>query len=388
VPLIVVSAISLDRVRATATDNLGFDADSLAAAPLNFDRVEGESAASRIQTARDSLAQASGVASATVADGLPLDSGSRGARVSLQANANTASKVVTVQTTSVGEAYLDTMGIPLLLGRGFTRSDRAGAEKVTIVSKTLADQLAPDPPGTVLGRRLTVWADGKAQYTLTIVGVTRDFPTTQMGSDRAQLLVPLSQHPSSRIFLIARGGDGERAATIVAALENAVHTLGPDVDRTITYGNGAAYSTIVTGAWLRQNSAHDFLVQSAIAGGAGSVILALAALGIYGVVGLMVAARTREIAVRAALGASRRRVLTMILFDVVKLVMPGVGFGLLVAAAFVRVKGDNLGIRLSNADPLAYAAGAAVALLIAILASLTHARRAASIQPMAAMRST
>jgi ABC-type antimicrobial peptide transport system permease subunit len=170
-------------------------------------------------------------------------------------------------------------------------------------------------------------------------------------------------------------------------LENAVRALGSDVDRTLTYGRGAAYSRIVTGAWLRENSTHDFLVQSAVAGGAGTVILTLAALGIYGVVGLMVATRTREIAVRAALGASPRAVLGMILFDVVKLVTPGVALGLVVALAFVRLNGDNLGIRLSHADPLAYTAGAAIALAVATLASLTHARRAASVQPMVAMRS-
>jgi ABC-type lipoprotein release transport system permease subunit len=77
----------------------------------------------------------------------------------------------------------------------------------------------------------------------------------------------------------------------------------------------------------------------------------------------------------------------MILFDVVKLVTPGVALGLVVALAFVRLNGDNLGIRLSHADPLAYTAGAAIALAVATLASLTHARRAASVQPMVAMRS-
>ncbi len=118
-----------------------------------------------------------------------------------------------------------------------------------------------------------------------------------------------------------------------------------------------------------------------------AVILMLAALGVYGVVGLMVATRTREIAVRAALGASRRGMMGMILFDVVKLVTPGVAFGLLVSAAIVRLNGNNLGIQLSNAEPLAYVAGAAIAVLVAVLASLTHARRAASVQPMVAMRS-
>jgi putative ABC transport system permease protein len=115
------------------------------------------------------------------------------------------------------------------------------------------------------------------------------------------------------------------------------------------------------------------------------VALMLAALGIYGVVGLMVSARTREIAVRVTLGASRPRVIGMILFDVVKLVAPGVAIGLLIPAVLVRLEG---GISVSNIEPLAYVAGAAIAILTAVLASLGPARRAASVQPMVAMRST
>jgi ABC-type antimicrobial peptide transport system permease subunit len=147
------------------------------------------------------------------------------------------------------------------------------------------------------------------------------------------------------------------------------------------------YASIVTGVWLRQNSMRDFLVQSAVAGGSGSVILMLAALGIYGVVGLMVATRTREIAVRVALGASRRRVLSMILIDVVKLIMPGVAVGLVITAALIRLNGENMGIPLSNVESLAYAVGATIAVLVAVLASLAPARRAAAVQPMVAMRS-
>jgi putative ABC transport system permease protein len=149
----------------------------------------------------------------------------------------------------------------------------------------------------------------------------------------------------------------------------------PDFDRT----------HIVTGASLRQASMDGYLKESGIGGIAGGVTLLLAALGIYGVIGLMVATRTREIAVRLTLGATRGRVVAMILFDVVKLVAPGVAVGLFIAAAVVRHDG---GVTVSNVEPLSYVAGAAIATLTAVVASLAPARRAASVEPMVAMRST
>jgi ABC-type lipoprotein release transport system permease subunit len=78
----------------------------------------------------------------------------------------------------------------------------------------------------------------------------------------------------------------------------------------------------------------------------------------------------------------------MIVFDVVRLVAPGVAVGLLIATALVRLDGGVMGLPLSRLEPLAYVAGPAIAVLIAVLASVSPARRAASVQPMVAMRST
>ena len=75
------------------------------------------------------------------------------------------------------------------------------------------------------------------------------------------------------------------------------------------------------------------------------------------------------------------------MFDVVKLVLPGVVVGVILTAALIRLNGENMGIPLSNVEYLSYVAGAAVAVLIAVVASLAPARRAASVQPMVAMRS-
>ena len=94
-----------------------------------------------------------------------------------------------------------------------------------------------------------------------------------------------------------------------------------------------------------------------------------------------------QIAVRAALGASRARVIGMILFDVVKFVTPGVFVGMILTAALIRLNGENMGIPLSDVENLAYIAGAAIAVAVAVVASFAPARRAASVPPMVAIRS-
>ena len=398
VPLLVMGGISLDRVRSTAVANLGFASDQLYAAPLELDAGPETSGNIdfQIRNLRDRLAKASGIASATVADGLPLDSRGRGTTVSLQPGPNAVLTPIRVQVTRAGDGYLNTMGISLLSGRDFSGGDSVGSEPVTIITKPLADRLFPNGGvGEAIGKRLTFGVAGakdSPSQTLTIIGVTGDFPTAQMNSDRAQLLLSLAQQTNLRpksittdesgnrlpdLMLIARSGVREQPQKIIAALESVVRDFDPAFRR----------ERIVTGVSLRKHSMDDFLKQSAIAGSTGSVILLLSALGIYGVVGLMVAARTREIAVRVALGATRLRVLGLILFDVLKLTTPGVAAGLLFAAGLIRLNSENMGIALSDVEPLAYVVGAAIAILVAVAASLAPARRAASVLPMVAMRS-
>lgn len=169
-----MSGQSLDRVRPTATSPLGFDAALLYAAPLKLDGLTIENAGFKIRRLSDTLAQAGGVDAVTVADGLPLDFRGRNERVSLQVDATSTPGPLSVQVTRVGNGYLETMGIQLLRGRGFIVDDRVGAELMTVVSKPLADRLAPN--ADVIGKRLTFGTDEATQQTLTIVGVTADFP--------------------------------------------------------------------------------------------------------------------------------------------------------------------------------------------------------------------
>jgi hypothetical protein len=391
-PLLILSSMTLDRVRATATDHLGFDAETLYAAPLNIDAFENDDAWLTVRSAREAMAASPGVASVTLADGTPLDFRYRITRVATVQDpqlGSDAPKIVAAHVTRVADGFLDTLGIRLLRGRAFGVEDGAGAEGVALVSQPLAERLFAGEEA--VGQKLAFNAGEKTERVLTIVGVTSDFPTSQMSTDRAQVLVPLAQHSSikysvdvdddrgggPRLMLIARSAPAEPALKMTAAVETVVRQVDPEFQP----------ASVVTGVGLRKFSVNDFLTQSMVAGVVGGVLLLLAALGIYGVVGLMVATRIREIAVRVALGASRRRVIRMVLVDVVTLVTPGVGIGILLAVAFVKLNGQDFGIALSGLEPLAYIVGSSVAMLIAVAASLAPARRAASVQPMIAMRS-
>jgi ABC-type antimicrobial peptide transport system permease subunit len=141
-----------------------------------------------------------------------------------------------------------------------------------------------------------------------------------------------------------------------------------------------------TGESLIENSRSDLLTSSGVGGLAAAVALVLAALGVYGVIAFMVATRTREIGVRVALGASRARVLRGVLGDALKLVVPGIGVGLVLAVLWVRL-GDPAWYPLGGVEPLVYALAAATAFGVAALAGVPSARRAAAVQPIIAMRS-
>lgn len=391
VPLLVMSGMSLDRMRATATLDLGFDAEQLYAAPLRLNDRMVEQATADIRRLRDTLATGEGIAAVTVADGLPLDFRYRMAKVALEVDANTAPRPIDAHVTRVGEGYAATMGMRIARGRAFVAEDRPGVEPVTIVSEALAKWL--DPNGDVLGRTLVFGTDADKPQRLRIVGVVADMPTSQMSTTREQLWLPLAQHPGVRadsvavsddlsslpsVLLVARSAPGTPAEQVTTAVMRLARELDPELPST----------ALVTGAGLRQNSIRDFLTQATVGAVAGGVVLLLAALGIYGVVGLMVATRTRELAVRVALGASRRRVLALVIRDVVLLVSPGIAIGLVLTLVLNRLNAENMGLSLSHAEPLAYAGGAVVAVLVAVLASLPPARRAASTEPMVAMRST
>ena len=253
---------------------------------------------------------------------------------------------------------------------------------------------------------MTVTLEESREQAFTIVGVSADFATSQLTTERPQILLPLPDlstgepRPSATreggakvealpktVHLIARGAPGDEPK-LKAALETALRELGVEALP------GVAFSGIVTGQDLVEKSRADLIAESTAVAVAGGIVLVLAALGIVGVVGFMVATRTREIAVRMALGSTRLRVFGLMLSDIVKLVIPGVAGGLLLAAVLIRTMEDVMGTPLTLGptplgvmEPLIYVLASTIAVSVALLAGLPAARRATSVQPMVAIRS-
>lgn len=377
VPLLVISGVQLDQARVTALSDVGFSPAGLYAARLNLSSATKTDDERRIflRTVQESLAQAPGVTAVSVGDGVPLDFVYRNARVARSGE----SIFTTAHTTRIAPGYLETLGTRLLAGRAVDANDRDGAERVVMLSEPLAKELFPgqDP----IGRRIDVARGVDERRSYTVVGITADLVSTQMGNPRPQLFLALAQEPATAVMVIARGN---RADPLRGAFDNAI-TAGLRMATSAPADPEVVFREWMTGEGLIDNSRRDLLTSAAVGGGAAAVAMVLAALGVYGVIAFMVATRTREIGVRVALGASRARVLRDVLGDALRLVVPGIALGLLLAVLWVRLV-DPAWYPLGGVEPLVYSMAAATAFAVAVLAGIPSARRAARVHPMEAMR--
>jgi hypothetical protein len=320
------------------------------------------------------------VRSVALADGMPIDFDYRELRVASMSE----QKFATAHVTHVGEDFLETVGAPLVRGRTITAEDRTTDARVAVISEPLARILFP--ASEPVGERMTVTLEEGRDEEFTIVGISADFATSQLTTLRPQVMLPLPEKLGSAVHLIVRGGPGDEPR-LHSALEGALRELGVEALP------GVAFPGIVTGHDLVEKSIGDLVAESTAVGIAGGLVLVLAALGIVGVVGFMVATRTREIAVRMALGSTRRGVFGLMLSDILKLVFPGVVAGLVLGAVLIRTLEDVMGTPLTLGpdplgvmEPVIYAGASAIAIAAAILAGLPAARRATAVQPMVAMR--
>ena len=273
----------------------------------------------------------------------------------------------------VTPGYFDTLAIPRVGGRDFTDGDTAESAPVAIVSRELARQHFGDV--SPLGRPLRInvdHANGRDDVEWTIVGVVGDTRSTLDGPVRRTIYVPRAQRPGAAIVYFLRTvQDPALAGASVARILQAAEPQAPIEVRTL--------DDVIGGTIAQQRAIAVLLSAFAL------VALALAAVGVYGVMAFSVRERSREIGVRMALGASASSVFRLVLGRALKLVAMGVAVGLVAASVLTQAL-ERLLFEVEPLDPWTFAATAAVLLLVAIVASSLPARRSMRIAPVDALR--
>ena len=323
------------------------------------------------------LAAAPGVRSAALVNSLPMRDPIRMVLVG-GAWQPAGAEPVGADVVMVSERFGETLGNPVLRGRGFTPADRAGAQRVAALNETAARTLFGD--GEAVGRIVTLVQSEPRDAPIEIVAVVRDVPTVGLGTDvRPQVYVPLAQAVTGIRGLT-------RAVSVVvrteAAPERFADTLRREVralDAELPLARVETMERVVAASLRPQR------FQSLLLGSFASLALVLAAVGLYGLLAHVAAQRRREFGVRLAVGAAPWQVVALVLRSGLGLTGAGIVIGVAGALAAGRLlRGLVFGVATS--DPATLAVAAAVILAAAAVASAVPARRAAAVDPAVTLR--
>jgi putative ABC transport system permease protein len=277
------------------------------------------------------------------------------------------------QVRPITPGLFSTLGIPQLAGRDFADSDTVDAVPVAIVSEELVKQQFPD--GDPIGRRLRInfnHANGRDDVEWTIVGVVGNTRSSLDGPVRQTIFVPRTQRPGGGMtFFVRTAQEPLPLAPSVLGVVRAMEPEAPVDTRTL--------EDVIGGTIARPRAISVLLTVFAL------VALALAAVGVYGVMAYSVRERTQEIGVRMALGATSASVLRLVLGQALRLVSIGVAAGLVAAAILTRLL-ERLLYEVAPLDPWTFAVTAVILLAVATLASYVPAKRAMSMAPTDALR--
>jgi predicted permease len=277
----------------------------------------------------------------------------------------------------VGTNFFQTLEVPILAGRGFDAGDTATSPKVGVINQALANKRFGNQ--NPIGKRfLTEWDDtGHApKEWIEIVGVCGDTRYSDLRTPPPpQYFVPFVQERmiGTMTYAIRTGVD---PMSVVPSLRRALQ----EVDPNLPPNNDLRTQEQQISAAMQQER-----VFVALTSGFGVLALALAAVGIYGIMAYSVTQRTNEIGIRLSLGARRAQMRSMVLRESSLLALAGIVFGVAGALLFTRAIRSML-YGITPTDPLTVVGGVALLLAIALLASWIPAARAASVEPMEALR--
>lgn len=355
------------------TVDTGFRQEGVLVASVGFQRLN--LAPDSYQAFKDELLERvraiPGVESAAITHEIPLK-GFGGTTVRM--DGHEAQQAKNTSLSRVGPDYFKTLEIPLLAGREFDARDRADAPKVAIVNEAFARKFLNG--ASPIGQRFRIEAMADAPETpYEIVGLVRD---TKYGDLREEF-VPIAytapaqdprSGPGGQILIRSRLPEAET----VAAVKHLLNEINPGI--TVSF---QGFKPMIEATILRER------LMATLSGFFGLLALALACIGLYGVLSYSVASRTKEIGIRMALGAARRDVLWLILREAVWLVTAGVALGLLMIFALTRLASTLL-YGLTPTDPVSLLCAALLMLAVAMVAGYLPSRRATRVDPLVALR--
>jgi predicted permease len=318
--------------------------------------------------------QVAGVTSVTMTSGVPMSNDSiRTVPIAPEGFQFPEGKEsVTVMASMVDEHYFSTMGIPVLQGRDFRRDDDENAPRVAVVNQHLAQHYWPnqDP----LGKRFRV-NDGDRPW-VEIIGVARMSKYIFIAEPPSDFVyMPYRQRKPGRMFLVAQSA-GDSAA-LAAPLRDVVRNL--DVNLPI-------YNVRTMEQLYRMRAVAIFNVLITMVAAMGIMGLALSIVGLYGLVAYAATRRTREIGIRMAIGATRAKVLSMVMRQGLLLVLVGLAVGLVASIGAGRLLDAAFPSGEQRQDIVSLLLVAPVVLAVTLLAAYVPARRASRINPTEALR--
>ena len=318
----------------------------------------------------DDLAGRPGIVSAAVASNFPL-SGSLPMMMRIRIEGQEyedRSAQPTFDMRVVSRDYFDTTGIPLMLGRGFERTDHMESAQVSVVSESFVKHHFPDT--NPIGKRVS-WSNGDDW--VEIVGVVADIRDYGLDREFSEVMYqPFEQQPMGGRVLVRTTGDPMEIAAVV---REAVHRFDPE----------QPVENFQTMEMLRAESIATPRITALLLGLFGGLALVITVAGITGVVATSVTQRTNEFGIRMALGAQANEVMGMVLKQGLMLVGVGVALGLVGALSFSRIL-EGLLFNTEATDPLTFIGVAVVFLGATLAACWIPARRATRVDPIIALK--
>ncbi len=372
VVLLVACGLLLRTFMNVQAVNPGFD-ERVLQAELDTSLVSGAGAPLGARLI-ERLSAISGVESVSFSRFGPIWGSSRNCCMSPEGYTPTPNEDKNVRMQEVSPGYFHVLGIPLLVGRDFAQTDRAGTPDVAIVNETMAHHYFPgvNPVGKRFG-----W-NSKKPVDTTIVGVVRDAKTGSLRGE-TERLVYLSAVQQKRdpgiVEIRAQSMSGRSLPAIMADCRAAILAVNPNI-------RIASFDPLTT--VVSQKMTPERLV-SWLSASLGFLALLLTSVGLYGVLAYTVARRTSEFGIRMALGANRAAILQIVLREGFVLVGIGLAVGLIASVSLGHLIASLL-FGVQPRDLATFAASALVLALVAAAASYLPARRATAVEPVTALR--